>query len=109
MAQESKPPPDQQERLYAAIGRELIALTPESWHAAVLEVSVETGSGGMGHTIVSPEGNRQPIMPSDELMQSTYELLTLFRQYGREWKRMTFTLELRPEGEWHYVCHFVYD
>ena len=111
MASEPLVPTEKQEAIYQAIGDELIALTPETWHAARLDVAVESyagGAEGMPHTIASLEGHREPIMPSDELTDLTFRLLALFREYGRGWKRLRFEVIVQPDGNWRYQCEFEY-
>jgi hypothetical protein len=103
-------PRQEQEPLYAAIANELVVLTPETWTAIVLDVSVKTPSGtvGMPHLISSPEGHREPISASDSLMDLTYKLLRLFEQHGPGWKSLRFEVHQTVGGKWHYECNFTY-
>ena len=87
----------------------LIEATPECWCAARLEVSIreEDGVVGMPHTISSPEGRREVVAPTDEIMAATFELRELFRQHGRSWRRLVF--DVTSEGEaWRYVARYAY-
>jgi hypothetical protein len=63
----------------------------------------------MPHTIISPEGHREPIMPSDALFELTHDLLTLFHKYGPEWTRLAFKVNRFPDANWRYECDFDYD
>jgi len=111
MSDEPAVPAEQQEALYAAIGNELIALTPDSWQDILLEVVVNvSGSGilGMSHEITSPEGYRSPIMPSDELFDLTHKLLILFQEHGKAWKQIRFEVWQVPGESWRYKCDFTY-
>ena len=105
-------PPERQQPPYQAIGSELIALTPESWQAIVLRVSVnrpENGMLGMTHEISSPEGHKEPITPSDELSDLTYSLLKLFEEFGPAWKQLTFKVTMQSDGGWRFQSDFQYE
>jgi hypothetical protein len=105
-------PPEHQEQLYSAIASELIELTPETWQAAVLDVAADrsrAGAFGMTHSIRSPEGHREPIVPSDELFDMTHSLLKFFEEFGQPWTRMTFSVKALPEEGWSFSSELEYD
>ncbi len=93
-----------------AIVNELIALTPEWWHAIVLDVtySIESDTEGYEHVISSPEGHREPIMPSDRLFELTYELGQLFRRYSRHWTAAKYTVQWQEGEIWNSKANFTY-
>ena len=103
--QEEEQPIDQE------IVNELIALTPESWRAAVLDVTYEADSGGAEgyvHDIYSPEKRREQIEPSQELFLATRRLGLLFQKHGHQWKRVRYTVEQQDDGTWKYSAAFDY-
>jgi hypothetical protein len=93
-----------------AIVNELIALTPEWWKTALLEVthSSEAGIEKMSHIISSPEGHRDIVTASDELFQATYNLATLFKKNGSIWKKATYRASIEKDGTWTYTVDFEY-
>ena len=92
------------------IVREVIALTPDSWRAATLEVtySEEDGVQRYAHVISSPEGHKAPIMPSEALFDATHRLGLLFERHGRRWRAVTYRVDLEDDGELRYVADFSY-
>ena len=92
------------------IANELIALTPESWRAAVLEVTYEEDPDGEGysHEIYSPEHRREVVEPSEEMFLATRRLGLLFRKHGHQWKRVRYTVEQQDDGSWKYSAAFDY-
>jgi hypothetical protein len=64
-------------RVLKAIGNALIAVTPEHWKSATLELlatQATTLMVGLVHTITTPEGHRDLIAPTEELMAATARL-----------------------------------
>jgi len=107
------PSPGQQEPLYRAIADELLTLTPEARKSVRLTVALTPGeqgpeSFGMLHEIASPDGHREPIMPSDTLFELTFDLLSAFRDTGKPGKQMTFDLRELLNGDWNVNCRFEY-
>ena len=102
--QEEETPIDQE------IVNELVELTPESWKAAVLEVSFSDDGGveRYEHIISSPEGHKEPIDPSAELLDATYRLGQVFRRHGRHWKTAKYAINLKQDGNWKYTVDFSY-
>jgi hypothetical protein len=103
--QEEERPIDEQ------IANELISLTPESWRAAVLEVTYEgepQGAEGYSHEIYSPDGHREPVEPSEELFRATRELGLLFQKHGHHWRRVKYTVNQQQDGSWRYSAAFEY-
>ena len=104
-------PGERQGPLHTAIVNELIALTPESWSAAMLTVGFasEEGMQSMDHEIRSPEGHRELINPSDELFDLTHQLFLLFQEFGQPWKQVMYEANLDPDGDWKWKCAFTYE
>lgn len=103
-------PRERQAPLYSAIASELVELTPESWLAVELRVSVnrsQTGGLGMTHEIVSPDAaHREPVVASDKLFEMTRSLLALFEEFSSPWVRMTFFVNASNDGGWRFRCDF---
>lgn len=94
-----------------AIVREVIAATPEWWQAAVLEVTCTKAPGdmeGMAHMITSPQGHRDVVQPTDEILDLTHQLLDLFARFGKRWRKVTYRIEMTADGNWNYVADFDY-
>ena len=102
--QEEETPIDQE------IVNELVELTPEWWKAAVLDVSFsdEGGVERYEHVISNPEGHKEPIDPSAELLDATYRLGQVFRRHGRHWRTAKYAIHLRQDGSWKYTVDFSY-
>ena len=92
------------------IVKEVIALTPESWRSAMLVVtySDEGGVQRYAHEISNPQGRREPITPSDELLDATHRLGQLFEKHGRRWRVVTYRIDIDGDGEGRYVAEFSY-
>ncbi len=93
------------------IANELIALTPESWQSAILEVTYEADAGGdegYSHEIYSPEKRREQVEPSDELFLATRRLALLFQKHGHQWKRVKYTIVRQDDGTWKCAAAFDY-
>ena len=87
----------------------LIEATPESWRIARLDIEVkeENGMISMPHIISSPEGLRDIVSATDEILDATFELLELFRNHGKPWRQLSFEVT-EEDGNWRYVAHFDY-
>jgi hypothetical protein len=101
-------PGERQGPIHTAIVNELIALTPEWWNAVTLIVSVAAQEGieSMPHEIGSPEGHREPITPSDRLLDLTRQLFRLFQEYGQPWDQLVYKVSLDAEGDRNWQCTF---
>ncbi len=89
---------------------ELIDLTPEWWNEVTLTVTydLESGVEKYSHVITSPERNSEAITPSEKLFEATYKLGQLFRDHGRHWQRVIFTVKRVDQEEWNYTADFSY-
>jgi hypothetical protein len=92
------------------IVEEVIALTPETWTAARLEVTYSQDGEieRYSHVISSLEDHGEPVVPSDELFDLTRELGVLFRRYGKHWRKATYVARLENGGGWKYSVDFEY-
>lgn len=101
---------DEEAAIDQEIVNELIALTPEWWRAATLEVTYSTDGGvlRLAHVISSPEGHREIVDLSGELFDATYRLGRLFEQHGRHWKSVLYCIQLEQDGSWKYTVDFRY-
>jgi len=91
--------------LLSAVGRELIAATPESWTAAQLALVVRPTSGTMGavsHVITSPEGLRDLVVATEDLMNATATLVQACKAHGRPFRELLFTVQSDAEGAWRF-------
>ncbi|MBI3860929.1 MAG: hypothetical protein HY290_03445, partial [Planctomycetia bacterium] len=73
------------------IVNEIVALTPETWRRAVLEVEYSSDELGEGfdHVIYNPDGLRELVEPSESIYSATLRLQQLFRKYDGYWKKAT--------------------
>jgi hypothetical protein len=97
---------EQQSKIYPLIGRELIALTPEHWESAVLELI--TVEDGVRHSIFSDAGQRDIVIASMELFEQTRKLELLFREYNCMWEEARFRIWLDEEKNWKFSVNYKY-
>jgi hypothetical protein len=92
------------------IVNELVELTPEWWKAAVLDVTFSEDGGveRYEHVISSPEGHKEPVDSSAELLDATYRLGQVFRRHGRHWKTAKYAIYLKQDNSWKYTVDFSY-
>lgn len=92
------------------IASELVDLTPEWWRSAELVVAytAENGVERYSHVISSPEGHKEPIVPSEALQAATYELGRLFQRHGKHWKVVRYGVYMLGGGSWKYEVDFEY-
>ena len=94
-----------------AIVNGLIEATPDWWRAAVLEIAWsqnENGLEGFLHTISSPEGHRDLVQTTDAIHEATFKLSDLFRQHGKQWKKVIYSIRQKEDGNWTYQADFSY-
>lgn len=97
--------------IHAAIANELIGITPDTWDVIEYRVEHKPQSDGhftIGHTILSPDGHRDLIAPSDLLFAEAKKLFDVFAAHGEVWKRTTYLVSLNEEGAWGYKVNFEY-
>lgn len=96
----------QQSEIYQRLGIELIALVPEHWRSAVLELSA--AEGGAAQSIWSDEGHFDRIDPSTELLVHGYALERLLDTHRRRWKNVRFYIRMRPDESWSFGADYEY-
>ncbi len=92
------------------IAQELVALTPENWRSICLEIT-DTSDANVqrhSHQIISLEGYRGVVRPSDALYDATYKLWLLFKKYGRGWRKATYRVNVEKDGSIRYTVDFGY-
>lgn len=93
------------------IGRELIAATPEHWFSAQLLLKVELTSKttqGMAHEISCPDGLRDVVAPTDELMNATCALVQACEVHQKPFQEMNLTVRSDPDGNWRFHVEWKY-
>jgi len=92
------------------IANALINATPENWRAA--EMAVERQDDGVHETmqivISSPEGYREPVVPTDEIYSALYKLSDVFRLHGAIWKGVSYSISQRDDDNWGFSVRFEY-
>ncbi len=96
----------QQNEILPDIGSELIALIPEHWESAVLELEMQ--EEGLGHSIFSEDGHRDIVTPSTELFVPTRKLELLFEKFDCMWKKARFQIWIDGDGQWEFKVDYEY-
>ena len=94
-----------------AIGQELISATPEHWRAAELTLEIEQRSEetqGIAHLITSPEGHRDLIAPTEELVNATHRLIVLCERYRQPFRGLKFSVTQSEAGAWQFQSDWSY-
>jgi hypothetical protein len=93
-------PQDEETPIDQEIVNEVVALIPETWDRAVLEVEYSSDGLGEGfdHVIYSPDGHRDLVEPSDLIYDATFRLQQLFRKYGASWNKVRYEITIDDEG-----------
>ncbi|MBC8029831.1 MAG: hypothetical protein H7Z16_06950 [Pyrinomonadaceae bacterium] len=92
------------------IADSLISATPEWWKSAVLQIeySFEDGIEGLAHEIISPEGFKDIVEPTEDLYSATLRLVDVFKRRGHVWRKAGYTVTQLPNGGWKYTVKFDY-
>ena len=82
---------------------------PPSWKAATLTLKApDHGLGtGVSHSITSPEGRRDIVFPSDELMLATRKFELGSVKHKLDWKKLVVSVEKDGES-WKSKIDFDY-
>jgi hypothetical protein len=94
-----------------AITNHLVQATPEWWKSAVLEVthSVDSdGTEGFAHLIKSPEGHRDIVQATQDILDLTFQLSSLFKRFGTPWQKVVYSVNQNALGGWNYSADFEY-
>lgn len=62
----------------------------------------------MIHTITNQDGHREFVIATEEIYSATFQLLQLFREYGRPWRKVIYTINQLANGDWNYKAKFEY-
>ena len=95
-----------QAEIYQDLAQELVALTPEHWESAVLEISAT--EEGVRQSIWSDEGHKDVVTPSTDLFGYTRLLELLFIRYDCMFKTARFRVFLGPDGDWSFEVDYDY-
>ena len=99
-----------EEPIECQLASALIEATLDWWRKARLEVEAQVQAAvglSMQHIISSPEGRREVVSPTHEILSTTFELRQIFEKHGRAWRRLVFDV-VEENGSWRYVAHFDY-
>jgi hypothetical protein len=99
----SRDPRLEQKKVDTAIVNELARLLPDYWTRAELELEFTHSEGGrvsICTTIKSPEGNSEPIQPSQSFFQATHSLIALSAGGKRKLVKARYTLERKTDATW---------
>lgn len=93
-----------------ALATALIEATPESWNAALLlaERRVDGARESFRIEITSPEGLRDLVSATPEVMEHVKALSDLHVRHERPWVSVRFAVSQKPSGEWRYEADFAY-
>ncbi|MCR6480695.1 hypothetical protein NU688_31390 [Variovorax sp. ZS18.2.2] len=58
--------------------------------------------------ITSPDGQPEPVSPTEEIYSSLYALADHFRERGSIWRSATYSVSQEQGGEWKYSVQFTY-
>jgi len=93
------------------VGRELIAATPEHWQSAELTLEVTQRSKdiqGVSHLISSPEGHRDIVTPTEELMSATHNLVRLCESHQQPFQALKFVVSQDEAEGWRFHSNWSY-
>lgn len=101
---------ERQAPLDAAVASALIAATPELWKSASLVADREQNGSQERMTIVitSPDGQPEPVSPTEEIYSSLYALADLFHERGTIWRSASYSVSHEENGDWKYSVQFAY-
>ncbi|WP_431256764.1 hypothetical protein ACQ86G_18940 [Roseateles chitinivorans] len=88
----------------------LIIATPETWHAADMQVlrGREGEQDKLMITISSPEGHLDSVGPTDEILEALRKLLVHFREHEKTWVEVIYKALMKENGDWTYSIQFKY-
>jgi hypothetical protein len=104
----TRPPEEDQERLYPAIADALFQSVSQEWEHITLRVAA-TPAGQLALEVSGPDGTPCPQVPDDSLYPPVLALYDLFAIAARPWTACTFQLHWITEREtWRYTADFAY-
>jgi hypothetical protein len=101
---------ERQAPLDMAVANALIAATPEWWKSAslVADQVQESSQERMTIVITSPDGQPEPVSPTEEIYAGLYALADLFRERGTMWCSASYSVSQEENGHWKYSVQFTY-
>lgn len=101
---------ERQAPLDMAVANALIAATPEWWKLASLVADREQKGPQERMTIIitSPDGQPEPVSPTEEIYASLYALADLFRERETIWRSASYSVRLEEDGDWKYSVQLTY-
>jgi hypothetical protein len=101
---------ERQAPLDMAVANALIAATPEWWKSASLVADREQDGSQERMTIIitSPDGQPEPVSPTEEIYSSLYALADHFRERGSIWRSATYSVSQEQGDDWKYSVQFTY-
>lgn len=104
----TRPPKDDQERLYPAIGEALLKSVPEDWAEVRLHIKA-TGAGNVELEIFGPDGVANLRVPDDSLFQPVIELYELFARNASPFESCDFSLAWDGVREtWRFAAKYAF-
>ena len=90
----------------------LLSVIPSTWHSIKLEVEYKilpNGDEGFPMNISDIEGNSEIIIPPDDLYSKICEHSNIFKRYGKQWKRLIYTVFFDNEKkDWKFEIDYEY-
>ena len=90
----------------------LLSVIPNSWYSIRLEVEytiMENGHEGFPMNISNNEGKCDIVIPPDELYSKICEHSNIFKQYGKQWKKLTYNVFFDTDKEdWEFKIDYEY-
>ncbi|HDR9047687.1 MULTISPECIES: hypothetical protein [Burkholderia] len=101
---------DKQAPIDFEIANALIVATPEAWRAAdmLVEREQEKGQERLRIEISNPDGRKELVQPTDEIVSGLYKLVDLFRAHGPIWTKAAYSVSMADDGQWRYTVNFEY-
>ncbi|KVH79432.1 hypothetical protein WJ42_06135 [Burkholderia cepacia] len=101
---------DKQAPIDLEIANALIIATPEAWRTAdmIVEREQEREQERLRIEISNPEGRKELVQATDEIVSALYKLVDLFRAHGPVWKKATYSVSMADDGQWRYTVNFEY-
>ena len=93
------------------IAKSMIGATPESWNEISLTVKYISSNEGydeLEYVFESPEGHKDIVSATTEVYESTAKLFNLYRDSGKQWKKIKCFAAIKGDGNWGFDCDFEY-
>jgi hypothetical protein len=77
--------------LFRRVVEEIAAVAPEDWPTISLELTrhgTQDGEWSVNHQLTGPEGRKELVLISDELLTATADVIRVYAEAHHEWSRM---------------------